>query len=206
LVNTQCLSCSSPCLTCSTIRTNCTSCDTSSGFPYLYSSSCLANCPFAHFDSGAYTCKKCSIPCDTCTSSSICLTCLPGYSKLGNYCYTNCPSLFYSNGTDCISCNLALCKTCVTTADTCLSCATGLYLLGSSCLGSCPGGMNIYNGQICLSCQSNCLTCLTSNASYCTTCYNDSYVYVGSCVATCPTYFYSDDASGSCKSCKSPCK
>lgn len=125
---------------------------------------------------------------------------------MGSYCYANCPSLFYTNGTDCLSCNLALCKTCLTTADTCLSCATGLYLLGSSCLGGCPAGMNIYNGQICLSCSGNCLTCLTSNNSYCTTCYPNTFVYMGSCISTCPTYFFSDDASGSCKACKSPCK
>lgn len=29
---------------------------------------------------------------------------------------------------------------------------------------------------------------------------------MGSCISTCPTYFFSDDASGSCKACKSPCK
>lgn len=44
LLNNACVSCISPCLTCSISRNNCTSCDQNSSFPLFMNNLCLASC------------------------------------------------------------------------------------------------------------------------------------------------------------------
>jgi hypothetical protein len=62
LVNSSCVGCLSPCLTCSIYRYNCTSCDTGGSFPYLINSTCIAACPSGKYSSG-FSCVTCTSPC-----------------------------------------------------------------------------------------------------------------------------------------------
>jgi hypothetical protein len=73
---TTCVQCDSTCLTCSETSTSqCTSCNSTGTYPYYYSSTnkCYQDCP-----SGSYldstTCQTCVSPCQTCNSSSNCLS------------------------------------------------------------------------------------------------------------------------------------
>jgi proprotein convertase subtilisin/kexin type 5 len=66
LVNGSCLSCADPCLTCLGLRTNCTSCNTSSLFPYLNGGTCITTCPPTYYGSMIFTCVKCNSPCNSC--------------------------------------------------------------------------------------------------------------------------------------------
>lgn len=65
LVNNTCVSCISPCLTCSITRNNCTSCDQSSSNRLFVNNLCLSECPSGYYSS-LNTCYKCNAPCDTC--------------------------------------------------------------------------------------------------------------------------------------------
>ena len=116
LENGVCLSCLSPCQTCSGIRSNCTSCDTTSNYSILHSATCLAACPDTYYSDGIQ-CQQCISPCDTClnASNTSCLTCKSGYFQLGARCYTVCPDTYFNNITVCSAC-LSPCATCITSS------------------------------------------------------------------------------------------
>lgn len=92
-----CLACLPSCYTCAS-ASSCTSC--LSGC--LYSGSCLSSCPSLQFfrqtsSNGSFcSCVQCIYPCSTCTSESVCLTCLEGYYYNGS-CLIQCPTTYYAN-------------------------------------------------------------------------------------------------------------
>lgn len=67
--------CNSPCKTCTTDLSTCTSCIESSDKPYLSQNTCVASCPAGEFAS-SNICMTCQSPCATCTGSATnCLSC-----------------------------------------------------------------------------------------------------------------------------------
>lgn len=97
--------CNSPCLTCETDLSTCTSCDTSSNKPYLSDSTCVASCPAGQYNDN-FVCYDCTSPCATCTESATkCTSCISNPQLyLYNYgCVSECPSL-YEVSSDGVSC------------------------------------------------------------------------------------------------------
>lgn len=97
-------SCNSPCLTCSGDLSNCTSCDSSSTYPYLFSSTCLAVCPSGYYQDLDDTCKECLSPCATCEDSeNRCLSCISSPYRIlyGYSCVESCPRFYTDNNQKC---------------------------------------------------------------------------------------------------------
>jgi len=105
----------------------------------------------------------CPDPCSSCTGTSSCQTCKPGYGlQNGNQCAT-CPPGTYLSGQDCLSTPLWItawvwslflacpntCETC--TSDTvCVTCKNGYGLQNNADCATCPIG-TFLSGQDCLS-------------------------------------------------------
>ncbi|CAD8093460.1 unnamed protein product [Paramecium primaurelia] len=160
----QCISCSLPCRTCD--QDVCKSCVNK----YYFDS--------AEIDT-TKKCKLCISPCDQCTSSSSCTTCISG---------------FYLDGTSCLKCTnncntcetATKCFTCVsnsfylTTSNTCLTCSN----MDAACLTcsalnrclTCKDGFFIYNltqngvtTSTCQACSVKCSSC-SQSLSQCSRC------------------------------------
>jgi proprotein convertase subtilisin/kexin type 5 len=89
-----CVACLSPCASCSTSQSTCLSCLSTSNL-FLTGTSCVvaANCPtstYANLTNNV--CTLCVPPCLTCTSASVCLTCIADYNLEGTLCKSNCLS------------------------------------------------------------------------------------------------------------------
>lgn len=102
-------------------------------------------------------CSPCVLPCSTCLSATICLSCENNTSL----------SIYSDSANTCLTCNdsnigILRCATCsqdsTTLSISCLTCLPGYYMSGS-----------------CLSCIDPCLTCTTSLD--CLSCVNNKYVY-----------------------------
>lgn len=107
LINGVCVPCSSPCLTCSILISNCTACLTNTSTPYYLNYNCLPNCPSNYFsDNVTYQCSLCISPCNSCTgpTNSSCSSCIINYYLLASFCYSSCPTFYYSNITICSAC------------------------------------------------------------------------------------------------------
>ena len=159
-----CHECDPTCLTCNNSGPNqCTSCP--------------PNFSFIGF-SGIGECVQCGTGCSTCSSSSVCTVCLPG---------------FYLNGEICEPCDNN-CLTCETSATHCLSCDTGTnfdILHNDACLENCPNKYFLdITGQNCLPCDSTCLTCSEPGIDKCTSCEAHKAFQLGSCFDDCDTGFY----------------
>ena len=128
VVSGACLGCTVPCLSCSGLRTNCTACNTSSNYPYLFGGTCNSACLLSDYGDAGYQCQPCLSPCGSCSNGSVssCLSCISGYYQLGSSCFAICPSSYYPSVTICSSC-LVPCATC-SSASVCLSCTAGWYL------------------------------------------------------------------------------
>ncbi|EWS75215.1 leishmanolysin family protein (macronuclear) [Tetrahymena thermophila SB210] len=187
LDGTKCTLCTSPCKTCDTLSTKCSSCVTN----YTYDNSknqcnpdCDASCKTCSnpkdanqclsCNDGAFLdgtkCTLCTPPCKTCdTSSSKCLSCIPSY-QLDN-----------SNNKCNPTCDVS-CKTCSQPIDpnSCLSCNDGFFLDGTKCSA----------------CSSPCKTC-DSSSTKCLSCVAN-YTYDSS-KNTC-----SPICDSSCKNCSKP--
>jgi proprotein convertase subtilisin/kexin type 5 len=199
-----CTNCSAPCITCSGLVTNCTSCNVSSLNIYLFNNNCLSTCGSGYYNNViSDICSACTSPCETCTNVSVssCLTCIQNYYLFNSTCSQTCPNSYYMSGLICVSCPSG-CLTC-SSATICNSCNSSLYYLSGSCLNSCPVGM-LEVSNICTNCYGNCQTCLSASTQ-CTSCYNTYYLLGGVCYITCPTYYYSDSATDTCAACVSPC-
>ncbi|KAL4502619.1 hypothetical protein ABPG73_014376 [Tetrahymena malaccensis] len=215
LDGTKCTLCTSPCKTCDTSATKCSSCITD----YTFDSSknqCNPNC-----DTSCKTCSKpkdanqclscndgafldgtkctlCTSPCKTCdTSSSKCLSCIPSYQldNSSNKCNPTCDST---------------CKTCSKPIDAnqCLSCNDGFFLDGSKCtVCSSPCKTCDSTSTKCLSCVANYTydssknTCTPICDSSCKSCSKPSDP--NSCIS-CNDGSFLD--GNKCSACTSPCK
>jgi len=124
----------------------------------------------------------CTSPCQTCTTSTSCLTCIPAY---------------YLSGTSCLIC-MKVCKTC-TAASTCATCFSGT-LINNVCTCS----VNLFFDTASKTCKS----CSTMYAN-CQTCgYNGTYTPVNPpnviCTKAVPNY-YVDSSTGLISNCLQNC-
>jgi hypothetical protein len=167
-IASQCIICQSPCRTCSTSTTTCTSClDTLTPELFLAGTACVeaSNCPtltYANLTNNQ--CTSCTLPCQTCTSSTACMSCLIDYNLEGTVCKSNCLSGSTPINSVCTVCTQP-CSTCAGTITTCLSCnqtSTTYYLYNNYCITSCPDTK--YDNAAtyeCLPCVSPCATCIS---------------------------------------------
>ena len=161
-VNSICTSCDPACTLCLGSTSNCSTC--AIGFLYtddlhrcsltcpagyiLYSAnnSCLTLCPSTYYNlSGA--CTQCSTDCLSCVSANNCTSCNTGLILYNGLCYASCPSSVpYLINNECVSCDIANCKTCSNAL--CGSCQTGYLLIQYlQCIQNCPSGQT-YNASI----------------------------------------------------------
>ena len=106
----KCVGCISPCNTCKTTPTECTSCIASSTTPFLQGQACTSQCQSGYYgDSILGQCVECTSPCKTCTSKSNCLSCIntpsQNYYFLSNNCLTACLVGYYAEGFVCKQCS-----------------------------------------------------------------------------------------------------
>ncbi|CAD8205213.1 unnamed protein product [Paramecium octaurelia] len=153
-ISGDCIPCSSNCIIC-TIPYTCDTCKTAYYVtPIKQCSSCSSNCEVCSGGSGLFcsscfpkyykatsSCNSCPTYCATCTSNSVCQTCVDHYLIIGTLCQV---------------CD-ASCKTCQTTTTTCTSCDAGQYLSGSSCL-PCTSPCSE-----CVNASTSCTACIDSN-------------------------------------------
>ena len=204
-----CIKCDSLCKTCKDSSIKCTSCDSASAYPYLYSDTCNSKCLSGYWGNGT-DCISCTNPCETCSSASFCLSCAVSSSThkqtflLSGLCYNKCPDGYTSDSSlktceDCAS----PCKYCTDTINTCTSCESPYKLLGTTCVESCPTG-NIYieTDSLCDPCITPCKTC-SGNTVTCLSCLNSYLLFETSCVEKCPNGYA--NVNGVCLICKSPC-
>lgn len=187
-------------MTCSGSASFCTSCNSSSSFPYLNVTNSTIQICVATCDAGMYPqtstspaqCTSCVSPCATCTSATICITCRSGFYLQGNNtCASTCPantSIANNSTNKCDSCD-PICLTCSGTTATCTSCSTPNVYYNGACQSSCPSGGTLapFNG-ICTPCVDSCLFC-SETISNCTACNISSdfpYFVNNSCLSTCP--------------------
>ena len=171
----------------------------------------------------------CSSPCNTCSDSSHCTTCISNYylQPNGYQCSSTCPTGHYPNTTTlacsgctnpCTSCTGPAytqctagcpsgCATCTYSSTiTCTSCFSGYYLSGVSCVNPCPSGTyGESSNNTCVNCSSGCMNC---TASGCSACQNSMYLYNNTCYLSCPPYTftsYDQAGDGTCLGCDSSC-
>ncbi len=105
--NSICNTCISPCLTCVS-STNCSSCSRSiflNTQTYFYNFTCINKCPNGYYsESITLQCQQCILPCLTCSTSSLCLTCSVGF-LINNKCSACLIGTYPDNITStCINC------------------------------------------------------------------------------------------------------
>ncbi|OMJ81170.1 hypothetical protein SteCoe_18439 [Stentor coeruleus] len=191
--------CRTPCLTCSGSSSTCLSCDSNSLYPYLWDSTCHANCQDSYFPTSDKKCLPCTQPCLSCEySSSNCTSCTTGYFY-NNKCYEQCPSGSFNDGDKCSDCKTH-CETCQN-KDLCSACFAPYLLYKDSCLEKCSEGTTVAVNGICQPCL-GCLTCSGSTQT-CTSCSSSKFLYKSSCVNKCPNGSYKQ--STSCLDCSITC-
>ena len=209
-----CVSCISPCYTCSN-NTFCLSCSIN----FLYNGTCVnsGNCPTSYFaDINTLSCLACSSNCLTCQYIAIyCTSCKQNSSATllqNSTCVASCSSTSTYAGTfggiaACVLC-LSPCQTC-SNATYCLSCVSGYMLSGGSCSTSCTAGY-FFNSSLvdCQACSAGCLIC--NSAQFCQICKADYYILstndtANQCVTSCGAQKYASSVSSSCRSCIYPC-
>lgn len=176
--NRICITCQSPCLTCTGTTSKCLSCTT--GFFYnSLDNTCGLSCPFGYV--GNAQTLSC-VPCDSATSycencvntPKTCTKCISGYNLYNSACYQNCEripgisNLYNSLNGDCQPCHF--------------SC--------SSCRG------NFQSAFMCKQCI------LTSTYKYF---YDDGFGNT-QCLTDCPQQTFKDDLTFVCKSCYALCQ
>jgi hypothetical protein len=207
----KCNQCSSVCLTCQILSTNCTSCNSTSSFPYLNKTgtagTCLSTCQsgmYADTNQSPTLCVNCVGPCVTCTSQTACLSCTSGTYLYLTSCLATCPpniSVLNSALSLCQACD-AVCATCSVTSSNCTACANGTAYYNFNCVSSCPSGM-VIQSNTCVNCDTPCSTC-SNSSNNCTACDSSTstpHLLNNSCYSSCPQRYYNDSATGSCLLC-----
>ena len=211
--------CDSRCLKCTGPNTDdCSICIANASLP-----NCSCNAGFYLISCGQSPvnacndrCNSCLSPCDTCITTTACISCISGYYFINsnNTCVTkeNCPSNYYiieGPPALCQSCDSS-CDRCKGSASTdCLSCvANGSFLDDGICTQKCSS--HKYPDlimKVCNDCHSDCFECYGSLNSNCISCSDSGKkIYEGSCVEICPnhTFSYNDickDCDNSCETC-----
>jgi proprotein convertase subtilisin/kexin type 5 len=188
------ISCDSNCEQCSIPITNCTSCypSTITNSQFLQNNTCVSICAAGNYpDTPTSSCLPCQSPCSTCTSQSVCLSCLSNSSKpyfdtTTNTCIAACPTGYYGSVNVCVPCSI-LCKECSGNSTNCTICDTTQYaFFNNTCVALCPTGyFNVSSN--CTQCDVSCLTCVTSptNCLLCASGYVTNGT-AGVCTNSCP--------------------
>lgn len=129
------MECIEPCLKCSGIPTNCTSCTTG----FLFNNSCTTSCPESYYLVGQ-VCLACATNCLTCSSITNCSICSLSANLLNGQCLSECPaSIPIVVNRTCQAC-IEDCLTCSVATDNCTSCPVPKYLYRYICVSTCPIG------------------------------------------------------------------
>lgn len=194
---------------------------------YLLGTGCTQTCGAGHYTAlntqNQQICSGCVSPCQDCTGSSTCTSCISALPLLfvgGTGCGTSCPfGQYQSSSTTCSSCPTS-CATC-SSSTICTSCPststhtqTYLYTDGS-CYNPCPltTYANVVNGAyLCSPCPTGCALCSYSGTNFvCTQCTSvatiNFYLYGTQCLQICPPTYYGGSVSSmpQCVQCVSPC-
>ena len=196
--NGACQACATNCLTCGSAgpdkcdtctegyvvifgTSNCTQCYGGCGScAELNPGSCLTCPDGSYVDKNTSTCQSCSSVCITCTSETVCLSCINKYILSNDFCFLQLDFCISQSNSTCTQCYTGYSITgrkcvatgCNTTA-TCLSCEQGLYLKSGNCL-SCSAG-------------ANCFTCVASQPTKCLLCVSGFYIDSLSTCSNCST-------------------
>ncbi len=191
-----CAPCVNPCVTCSILSTNCTSCN-STTFLMQSLNTCPASCSAGYIGNATTRiCDTCYLGCSTCTNTSSdgCTACknVSGtvYYLNGTTCITSCGAGYYNNTPNACALCTAPCNTCTGTATYCLTCNTG-YLL---------------NINTCVICTDPCATC-SNTLTNCTSCNSTTFlIYLSNtCSATCTGAFVANAMTRTCDPCYIGC-
>lgn len=115
------------------------------GCIYMLISVCQTAQPDTTNRSSPTRAPQCVTPCQTCTTQTQCLTCLPNFFFYNSQCITNCPSFFTIEDPInrlCLSCS-PICLTCSITINNCTSCNVGLAMQAGQCVSQCADGLYI---------------------------------------------------------------
>lgn len=213
---TSTFTCDSVCLTCNNSPSTCTSCNSGSGYPYLYGDYCHSSCLDGYTDETSTSdkvCVSCDSKCLTCKNKiDTCSSCDTGsaYPYLhSNTCNSKCIDGYWGDGTKCTLCTNP-CLTC-TTSSYCLTCAVlttnskQTYWLEGTCYQTCPSGYaSDSSSNTCTECTNPCETCSTSTST-CTSCVSPYKLLSNSCVEHCATDGTYIETDTDCEICLSPC-
>lgn len=202
-----CQRCQSPCMYCSVLATNCTSCQ--SGF-YLSGFSCAQTCLETFYPNSANgRCDACQTPCRTCSSLAVCKSCVTDAANAlkifyQGQCIGSCPPLVTVQVLfECVDCE-AGCAACHGIKSNCSSCQPNYFLYASSCVAQCPAGTYLDQGR-CSGCLSPCKTCLGA-PTLCHSCLSGYYLSDQSCITLpCPAGTYANNATFTCTKCPNNC-
>ncbi|KAL4479152.1 hypothetical protein ABPG72_008982 [Tetrahymena utriculariae] len=176
-----CADCNKKCKTCQANPNNCSSCSDSS--QSLYLGTCISICPVGTYSqqisspSGNYNqCVQCIDNCQTCSSTSKCILCQPGFylTSDGTQCVQQCPSGFLNDN---------IYRKCYRT-----SCPEGMFDLttlntnqiGVQCATTCPSGFYIDSDKNkCIQCDSACQECTGPGAANCLVCHETCLTCAG---------------------------
>jgi len=172
----SCQNCSIGCSSCNgSSQYQCSGC--SPGYYLLSNNLCVSQCPVGTYPNNlTMTCSLCPYLCVTCTSFSICTSCINNYTLSStNQCNSNSSNCSISN---CLSC---------ANSSICLQCLNNYYQINlgntSYCAPYCPSGM-FGQGWQCINCTSYCLNC---SAYGCLICQTGYYLYQMICYPRCPS-------------------
>ncbi|XP_009067528.1 PREDICTED: proprotein convertase subtilisin/kexin type 5-like [Acanthisitta chloris] len=190
---------------------DCTACTT--GSFVLYNGMCFEECPEgSYYEEVTGDCQACNRTCQTCSSSTVCLTCRNGQMlKHGGHCVTSgycSPTEYYIEETQtCKSCHKECFRCSGPTEYLCLSCVNNHYLLNTTCVETCPDGYyaDSDDGQ-CSPCHDVCATCTGKHSSQCLSCKPGWYRQGKGCINQCPAGYFAQNSTGSCERCHKSCK
>ncbi|XP_075595358.1 proprotein convertase subtilisin/kexin type 5 isoform X2 [Balearica regulorum gibbericeps] len=208
----HCFPCHKDCKTCDGPDSDdCTECTVN--FFVLYSGMCFEKCPEGtYYEEATEDCQACNNTCQTCSSSTACLTCRNGLMLNDD---GHCVASGYCSRTEYYVEKTQTCKPCHKkcfhclgpTEHQCLSCANNRYLLNTTCVETCPDGYYVDSdeGQ-CSTCHSACVTCTGKHSSQCLSCKPGWYRQGKGCVNQCPAGYFAQNSTGSCERCHKGCK
>ncbi|XP_028941399.1 proprotein convertase subtilisin/kexin type 5-like [Antrostomus carolinensis] len=208
----HCFPCHADCKDCNGPDSDdCTECTID--FFVLYSGMCFEECPEGtYYEEATEDCQACNKTCQTCSSSTACLTCRNGLMLNHD---GHCVSSGYCSHTEYYIEKTQTCKPCHKkcfhcsgpTEHQCLSCANNHYLLNTTCVETCPDGYyaDSDEGQ-CSPCHSTCVTCTGKHSSQCLSCKPGWYRQGRGCINQCPAGYFAQNSTGSCERCHKGCK
>ncbi|XP_019410471.1 PREDICTED: proprotein convertase subtilisin/kexin type 5 isoform X4 [Crocodylus porosus] len=208
----RCFSCNEDCKECDGPDSDdCTECAISSFVQY--NGGCFKECPEGtYYEEGTEDCQECNRTCQTCSSSTDCLTCREGFvMNRQGYCMvsTFCSLTEYQDQKThtCKPCH-EKCFRCIgPTEDLCLSCSKNRHLLNTTCVEACPDGYYVDSDEgRCFTCHSTCQTCNGKHSTQCLSCKPGWYKQGDGCVEFCPVGYYASNSTGLCQKCNISCK